>query len=644
MAEITYSRPLLTMSYLNFHLRPLYAAITLLGVAMPVAHSVTLGELQLQSYVGQHFRGSVPYRLNAGETLNEQCIELQQGNSELPNLGAATIQLRPSTEQSGVFVIESRSTVGEPTVAFAIKVACGNQQITRNFTAFLNIAPVTNERETLTRFAVRAPEKKLREVESTPLKEIEEFVVKNPISLKELTKRYYPANTPQYPRYLQKLSNTNPELDPNAELSTGTTVIIPERLRSVRKKPTPVAVSESGQLRLDAAVPSTNSKPITPSAAQYTKDLEQKVKMLEDLQLQMQVEVEQLNQKLSQLNAITATASQVATVITSTPIIASAAIAPSRSVTASTPIVTTVESKVGTGLSHWLIGLGLALLVAIAAFLFWRRRQSTGEQWSPEHEPTAHTLRGQLNPFTKRSKSNEHATIMSMLHTPGQGIEVNDYSGDNLARVQIMLAHGEVSEAIDLLYKCIDDDPEDIERWLMLFRVFRQQGMRTEYAALAKNLRLIVKDEADWELVRNIGAKLDPDNHLYRRTENPLKEVAESAIPSAPHVDLDIHPETTPASAMHAYLASQTTPVPIPAFVAPAVVAPMDEILLDIHLPDVTGNQIQDHQILSQDIDAVPVFEFDLLPPFDIDTSQLEWDEIPIELDTQEPKPAKPKL
>ncbi|MGL6041709.1 MAG: tetratricopeptide repeat protein, partial [Deefgea sp.] len=499
--------------------------------------------------------------------------------------------------------------------------------------------------ETLTRFAVREPERRSQNVATTPLKEVEEFVVKKPISLKELTKRYYPANTPQYPRYLQKLSNTNPDLDPNAELSVGTTVIIPERLRSVRKKA--VAATESGQLRLDAAAPATSTKPTAPqSAAQYTKDLEQKVKMLEDLQLQMQLEVDQLNQKLSQLNTITASASEVAAITTTMPIVASAtAIVQASAVSNGNVSIKPVEPNSKSALSAWLIGLGVAALAAIAAiiaFLAWRRRQPADERWSPEQDPTAHTLMGQLNAFTKRSKSTEHATMMSMLHSPGQGIEVSDYGSNDLAQIQIMLAQGDVSEAIDLLYKSIDEEPEDIERWLMLFRVFRQQGMKTEYAALAKNLRLIVKDEADWELVRNIGAKLDPDNHLYRRTENPLKEVVDSSRPNAPHVDLDIYPEATPASMMNAFLENRTKPstVPKPAFVATAT-PPIDDILLDIHLPETTGNRIQDSEF-AQEFDAVPVFDVELLPPFDTDTNQLEWNESALELEAEVPKPPKP--
>ena len=632
------------MSFLNFHHRPLYAAIALLGVSIPLAHSVTLGELQLQSYVGQQFRGIVPYRLNANESIHEQCIELQQGNSELPPLGAATIQLRPSNEQSGVFFIQSRSSVGEPMVSFSIKVACGNQQISRNFTAFLNIAPVNQERETLTRFAVHEPEKKSRDIETTPLKSVEEFVVKKPISLKELTKRYYPANTPQYPRFLKKLSNTNPELDPNAELSVGTTVIIPERLRSVRKKPAPSVATESGQLRLDAATPNANIQPAAPqSAAQYTKELEQKVKMLEELQLKMQLEVEQLNQRISQLNATTV-ASPIAAA-TLTPVIASSPLANTNSMAASQALISPAESTPTSGLSRWLIGAALAMLTAGTAFFVWRRRQTKDDSWSPEQDRPTHTFMGQLTGLAKRSKITEHATMMSMLHAPAQGIEVSDFGNNDLAQIQIMLAQGEVAEAIDLLYKSIDEEPEDIERWLMLFRVFRQQGMKTEYAALAKNLRLIVKDEADWELVRNIGAKLDPDNHLYRRTENPLSEVAEPSRPPAAYIDLDIHPEPTPASMMSAFLASAPKSAPQAAAVAATVAAPpFDEILLDLQLPDITGNQIQGSDTINPDFDEAPVFEVDLLPPLDTDASQLEWDEPSLEMAPQEPKSHKPSI
>lgn len=614
----------LSMSHLKFRRTTSLSTLIALGLSTPLAHSVTLGELQLQSYVGQQFRGLVPYRLNAGESLNEQCIELLAANNELPSMGVATLSLRPSSELSGFVVVESRAAVGEPTVAFAIKVACGNQQITRDFTAFLNIAPVNNEREVLTRSSLREIAKKARDSELVPLKESEQFIVKKPITLKELTKRYYPANTPQYPRFLQKLSNTNPDLDPNAELSIGTMVIVPERLRSSSKKK-PVFATESGQLRLDAATPASPSNTQPVSATQYAKELEQKVKMLEELQLKMQFEVEQLNRQLGQMNALNASsASQAAVAIASQPaIIATATIKPIIQASAVPQASPVPESQALAQYKSWLIGLGLLLFASIAAFFAWRRNKPD-EEWSPE-PAGAPTLLGQLSRLHK-FKSTEHATLMS-LHHPGAGIEVSDYGSNDLAQIQIMLAHGNVAEAIDLLYKSIDEDPEDIERWLMLFRIFRQQGMKTEYAALAKNLRMIVKDETDWELVRNIGAKLDPENQLYHRKENPVETIAATSLAHAKtlHVELDIHPEPTPATMMHAFLDIEAQPyVPQP---RTAQAEPMSDILLDLHLPETTGDLIQDHQTLDIELEALAVFDVDFLPPLSTTATDFELED-----------------
>lgn len=627
----------LSMSHFKYRRTTLLFALTALSLSTPIAHSITLGELQLQSYVGQHFQGLVPYRLNAGESLNEQCIELLPANNELPSMGVATIRLRPNSEQAGFIIVESRSAVGEPTVGFSLKVACGNQQFTRDFTAFLNIAPVNNEREALTRSTAREVEKKPRDFTFAPLKETEQFIVKKPISLQELAKRYYPENTPQYPRYLQKLSNTNPELDPTAELSIGTTVVIPERLRSSKKKPSAAAISESGQLRLDAAAPTAQHNTAPVSSAQYAKELEQKVKMLEELQLKMQLEVEQLNTQLKQINALNAThASSVAAVMTSQPSIASAgaSVATVATIAPATPQASTppIESQPFSQHKNWFIGIGLLLLAAIAGIMAWRRRQAA-DDYGSESIAGAPTLLGQLNPFTKH-KYSEHATQMSMMHPPGAGIEVSDYGSNDLAQIQVMLAQGDVAEAIDLLYKSIDEEPEDIERWLMLFRVFRQQGMKTEYANLAKNLRTIVKDEADWELVRNIGAKLDPENHLYRRTENPLYDVVESATtrPASPHVELDIHPEPTPASMMHAFLEIEAQPPYVP-YTPPVQSAPMSDILLDLHLPNTTGDLIQDSQQLETQHESLPVFDVDFIPPLDIST----------DFELEKPTPNKPE-
>ncbi|QZA81515.1 type IV pilus assembly protein FimV [Deefgea piscis] len=622
----------LSMPHFKFRRATLCATIGTLGLSFGSAHGMTMGELQLQSYIGQPFRGLVPYRLNAGEAINEQCIELRASNNELPGLGPATIQIRPNGELSGVLLIESRSAVGEPTIAFAVKFACANQQMTRDFTAFLNIAPLRAERETPSRMLPR--EVRPRRAESSNEQDVSprtdhQLTLKKPMSLRELTKRYYPENTPQYPRYLQKLSANNPNLDPNAELSAGTVVSIPDKLRSVRKKSPTTPTVEAGQLRLDSE-PSQRTKPTstgTPSAAQYTQVLEEKVKTLEELQFKLQLEVEQLNARLSQLNtsASLPLASQpmasapealiTASTVNTAAVNGTAAIAasqPHKKRIMPTPEVVEPESKT----PAWLIGLGLVgIVTTVGGWLFWRRRQA---QQSNELAPhSEQTLMGQFKTYATRHKTTEHTpTMMSFLHHPGAGIEVSDFDSVDLARIQIMLGQGEVAEAIDLLYRSIDEDPEDIERWLMLFRVFRQQGMKTEYANLAKNLSLIVKDEADWELVRNIGSKLDPENELYQRHNSPsaMGSAMGSAVgstlimPDNNSVELDIHPEPTPATMMAAFLDIETPRAP-PAALDFEVSEAAPEIMLDIQLPEVHYEMPGMLFQATEEIEMFPAFE-----------------------------------
>ena len=618
------------LSMPHFKFRRATLCVTL-GLSFGSAHGMTIGELQLQSYIGQPFRGLVPYRLNAGEALNEQCIELRAANNELPGLGPATIQIRPNGEQSGVLLIESRAAVGEPTIAFAVKLACANQHMTRDFTAFLNIAPLGTEREITSRTLPR--EVRTRRPESSNMQDVsprsdQPLTLKKPMSLRELTKRYYPENTPQYPRYLQKLSASNPDLDPSAELSAGTVVSIPDKLRSVRKKSPTTPTVEAGQLRLDSD-PSQRTKPTaTPSTAQYTQVLEEKVKTLEELQLKLQLEVEQLNARLSQLNsaslpiasvAIASAPEMLSTASTLSPAVsdttAAAAITasrPNKKRIMPTPEVAEPASKTPT----WLIGLGLmGIVTTIGGWLFWRRRQAQQTNELAHH--SEQTLMGQFKTYATRHKASEHTpTMMSFLHHPGAGIEVSDFDSVDLARIQIMLGQGEVAEAIDLLYRSIDEDPEDIERWLMLFRVFRQQGMKTEYANLAKNLSMIVKDEADWELVRNIGSKLDPENELYQRQNRPSTMAAEIITADSKGVELDIHPDPTPATMMHAFLDIETpfvpTPTPTPTMdFEISEVAPINtpEVMLDIQLPEVHDEMHEISFQAAEEIEMFPAFE-----------------------------------
>ncbi|WP_348946424.1 hypothetical protein ABHF33_07755 [Chitinibacter sp. FCG-7] len=606
------------------------SSLALIGFLLPMSsQALTLGELELQSYVGQPFRAAVPYKTHSGETLTADCLNITAASStDLPGLGRASISLSSHNDRGGLIHIASQQMIGEPTIAFGIQIDCSGLQLTRNFTAFLNIAPAGEP---------PAPTQLKRADSSTanslPNRDPQILIARSNTTLAELTKRYYPRGTPQYPRYLNKLISVNPGYDANTPIAAGTEIVIPDLLKSVKKPRPPVAKAESGLLRLDGeALPPAKPKAIPASSSDYTRELEQKVKDLNELQAKMQLEIAQLNLRLAQMNSLIASDVAASMVAPAAPAIASSASTASTAQPASKQVQaqpeaasTPVQTSENTDWIWWLAGTaGLAAIAAAIALLVRRKRNVTWHEDDLSVQDTSHFGPNPV-PRTAMGMLSKN-TMMSMLHLGGsnQGIEVEEGIGNDMARAQMLIAQGETLEAIDVLYHCIDEDPTDIENWLMLFRLFRQQGMKTEYAHLAQNLKMIEHDSADWELVRNIGAKLDPENPLYFR--EPPKTTFEHTASYAhafgldqpeakPELKLDLEAPVSPELSMMASL-SQASAIP-PQYgsllIKPEPEAPQDHTIelpsLDAEhsLPDLSALEIQeqDDELLSFQVEEL---------------------------------------
>jgi pilus assembly protein FimV len=618
------------------HQSPIATLIALIGVlTVPNAHSLTLGELELQSYVGQPFRAVVPYKTHSGEVLSSDCLRLLQPNNDLPALGSANINVISRSDNSGQVHISTNQAIGEPTVGFGIQVECNGLQLSRSFTAFLNVAPVNEPLPlpSLARPAKVSPQQ--ASVANLPSRDPETLTVRKNTTLRELGKRYYPEGTPQYPRYLNKLISVNPGYTEDTPIATGTTIIIPERLRSTKKTTPKPPRPDSGLLRLDGESLERPTKVAASTPAEYTRELERKLLELNELQSKMQLEIAQLNQRLAQMNQLDASAVAVASMASA---VSAQALSPAATTQASTanPASTTAPALAPVASPEtdndqlgWWAGLAAAIAALGAAAWFVIRRRNQSEQDNSLY--TEHNLSQFAPNPTHRAPGGflTQNTVMSMLHVAGtpQGIEVQeDGLTDEMARAQFLIAQGETMDAIDILYRCIDEQPEDIERWLMLFRLFRQQGMKTEYAHLAQNLKVIQHDEADWELVRNIGAKLDPENPLYFREKLPEpvsigQHTADYAHafgldqpqPIAQELELDLDAPNSPDLSMMASMKSATP--------APAVPAQYESLLLkadqtppadhSIDLPDLDdGGTLPD---LSKLDEVTPSFEVEEL-------------------------------
>ncbi|MBE9608340.1 type IV pilus assembly protein FimV [Chitinilyticum piscinae] len=505
----------------------LVAALASCGI-IQASHAVSVGDLRVTSYIGQPFSGRISVDLSEGEQISDaRCVKVIPDGGDLPSIGATEVSVRPGRTMTTLH-LRSYAPVNEPTVAFTVQMICGQINWSRQFTVFLDPAPLVQDDRSSSP-AVSLPAS-ARKSAGTPLR--------RDASLAQLASRYYSPDSKAYDRYLQRLQAANPEVvDPNAPLPAGTSVVFPARPKVAAPKPAPAPAASAPDAKptLSLSEPgkapaATAAKPLSAEARQasYVAELERKVALMEELHGKLQNEVVQLQARLDALNA--SGVQQAAP--------ASAAAAPA--VLASEPAVPRRYQPDQRGMAWAGIAVAGILLGAGVGFWVWWMRRRRRNDWEDEQMGSGFAaartaVMTQL--AMRQAKANEApaATQQSMFrHTVMiGGIEVQDDEVPLMDRATLLISQGEISEAIEVLQEAIGENPADVERWLMLFRLFRQQGMKSDYADLARRFQERKPEPDDWELVRNIGARLDPENPMYQRKTAPAP-VAAPAVAAAP--------------------------------------------------------------------------------------------------------------
>nr|WP_314902264.1 hypothetical protein [uncultured Deefgea sp.] len=178
-------------------------AILLLSLAAP-ASALSLGDLQIQSFLGQPFKGSVSYQLSPNETSLADCITISPAGGDVPYIGRSEVQIRPIGDgNTGTIIIRSNQSIGEPVVALNLSIQCGVQQLSREFTIFLDPAPSKE-------LPVASTTRPVEVLKIRP--EIKPATAKKDTTLAAVAARYYPVETPQYQKYLARLKKANPDI------------------------------------------------------------------------------------------------------------------------------------------------------------------------------------------------------------------------------------------------------------------------------------------------------------------------------------------------------------------------------------------------------------------------------------------------
>jgi len=104
------------------------------GLAFGSAAALELGELQVQSTLGQPLRASIAYALSPNEIIDDRCVSVRAAGRDLPGLQNASIRV-----SKGVISITGGSPVIEPMLSANIVVDCPySAHVSRNYMLFID--------------------------------------------------------------------------------------------------------------------------------------------------------------------------------------------------------------------------------------------------------------------------------------------------------------------------------------------------------------------------------------------------------------------------------------------------------------------------------------------------------------------------
>ncbi|MDA0679521.1 MAG: hypothetical protein O2880_04230 [Proteobacteria bacterium] len=123
----------------QYFLPALIAVGSACGVTALPAHALELGEIQVNSALGQPLRASISYALNPNEQINSYCIYFRTGRfgDEMPTFSDAAISIT-----GNAFLISGNSPIREPILNVQVGVNCAyTPRLMREYTLMIDPVP-----------------------------------------------------------------------------------------------------------------------------------------------------------------------------------------------------------------------------------------------------------------------------------------------------------------------------------------------------------------------------------------------------------------------------------------------------------------------------------------------------------------------
>ncbi len=171
----------------------------------------------------------------------------------------------------------------------------------------------------------------------------------------------------------------------------------------------------------------------------------------------------------------------------------------------------------------------------VAAKLGMSRQQSAPTAPAPVSAQPIQPSQPQSNPapaITAQTKTNVVKSVDAPPPPPKIEEEVSE-EDSMLEEAGLYAAHGRPAKAAEILLEIIKQRPSKAEAWPLLFSIYSSLGKAAEFEKTAKEFLIHHKDSPSWRGIQALGRTLDQNNPLY--IDNNSTASASPLLPDAAH-------------------------------------------------------------------------------------------------------------
>ncbi len=520
----------------------LMAALTLSSV-----QAAMLGEISVRSALGERFNASITVAAAEDEELNANCFRLVSPQDENASGVLRRARLVYQYEVGGGrLLIRGEESTSEPLVTLGVKVKCPGEDervFQRDYRIFLDPpeyrSGVTQQAtDTVLPTVKNTIRRKLPALGGSWLSEEGDSVAK-------IAASYYPRDKARQQAMIEAIYDLNPDLpqNTNARLNGDWRIQLP--MPQQKATPVPAPLIPALQFDLPAAKPleslprlSLESEPSTPNSANLARGSGEFRLRLSEINLDTQrpntltpEQTLQLRERLLSLESDDQAAQMLQLKYQVTELEKQlASLRNGGSKSSDEQVDEDTAKTADSALAGWLWPL-LALLLIPVLYLGWRRwqeRNSEPDELYTVISPSTAYLRTQsrLDSSAGYAQSVAFGGLdTQQIGTPIHRDQNEEWHSEDMDVVspgnvteeaQLLLDHGLVPQAVNLLSHEIQQFPAALALWMKLFEIFQRNGMPEAFQEKAVAFRLQFASDALWKNVQELGLSIDPANPLYQ--------------------------------------------------------------------------------------------------------------------------------